>query len=70
MNNQKLENKILTMSCSELAKQTNIDKGCWSRYLNGEFTPSTSNLMKISGSLHITIEEVLDGIEARKSTKA
>ena len=55
------------MSCTELAKATNIDKGCWSRYLNGEFTPSTGNLIKISRALNLSIEEVLDGIEARKS---
>lgn len=64
------ENKLLTLSCTELAKDTNIDKGCWSRYLNGKFAPSTANLRKISKTYHLTIDEVLDLIEQRKSMQA
>ena len=66
----KLESKLLTLSCTQLAKETNIDKGCWSRYLNGKFAPSTANLKKISKTYHLTIEEVLAQLEERISTSA
>lgn len=59
--------QILRLSCTQLAKATNIDKGCWSRYLNGEFMPSTTNLLKISKALNLSAEEVLNEIEQRKA---
>jgi transcriptional regulator with XRE-family HTH domain len=65
MTTKQVQGKLMTLSCSELAKETNIDKGCWSRYLNGKFAPSITNLRKISKTYHITIEEVLEQIEAR-----
>lgn len=66
----KVESKLLTLSCTQLAKETNIDKGCCSRYLNGKFAPSTANLRKISKTYHLTIEEVLAQLEERISTSA
>ena len=66
----KINNQLLTMSCTELARQTKVDKGCWSRYFSGEFKPSFSNLVKISEALHISIDDVIAGIEERKSAKA
>lgn len=60
-------NKLLTLSCSELARQTKVDKGCWSRYFKGKFKPSSDNLIKISKALHMSIDEVINGIEEKKT---
>ena len=70
MKTKKPNNKLLTLSCTELAKATGVDKGCWSRYLNGEFKPSTTNLLKISKALHLPVEEVLQSINQRKTIKS
>lgn len=67
MKTAKFQNKITTLSCSELARQTSIDKGCWSRWFNGEFHPSSGSLIKISKSLQLSVDEVLAGIEERRS---
>lgn len=70
MDDKNVNRKLLTLSCSQLARDTNIDKGCWSRYLNGKFSPSIANLTKISKTYHLTIDEVLEQIKERISMSA
>ena len=58
---------FLTLTMSELARETDIDIARWSRWLHGKQAPTTDTLERAAIALNMPVTELFDAFLERRS---
>ncbi len=61
--------EFIKLKPKELADISGIHKSSWSRWINSEYDPSDSTLIKLSAQFDMTVPQILQGIRTLRKIR-